>query len=289
MAMANRAPTERPDLLLVGRPGEPLAAVASHARAAGANVQALGCDLSRLVDVRATLAKIQDLVTAGLVRPLRGLIANAGLMAKDTRSASADGYELTFAVNYLAHAALIEGLLDTFTVPAPIVLLGSNTYYANLPRKVLGVQPAQWRDPVDLAQPAPSDQRPSMKASGIAYSNSKLAILYFAHELQRRAPEGIRVSVFEPGFMPGTGLGRSLGPIATRIGRGYQRLPGVASPTRSGPQLASIALDERWAHLRDGSFVVRGKQRPVKAVASDPEREQRLWEATAELLQTTLK
>jgi hypothetical protein len=67
------------------------------------------------------------------------------------------------------------------------VLIGSNTYHANLPREITGVQPARWRDPIDLAQPAPDDTRPSMKAMGIAYSNSKLAIVYFAHELQRRA------------------------------------------------------------------------------------------------------
>jgi NAD(P)-dependent dehydrogenase (short-subunit alcohol dehydrogenase family) len=125
-------------------------------------------------------------------------------MNKDTRSASADGYELTFAVNYLAHAQFVDDLLDSFATPARIVLLGSNTYHANLARKILRVQPSHWRDPIDLAQPATNDTRPSLKAAGVAYSNSKLAILYFAHELQRRASAGINVSVFEPGVMPGT-------------------------------------------------------------------------------------
>jgi hypothetical protein len=44
-----------------------------------------------------------------------------------------------------------------------------------------------------------------MKASGVAYA--KLAILYYAHDLQRRVGDGIGVAVFEPGWMPGTGLG----------------------------------------------------------------------------------
>jgi NAD(P)-dependent dehydrogenase (short-subunit alcohol dehydrogenase family) len=286
LAMAHRSGAERPDLLLLGRPGEALAAVGDDVRAAGANAQALGCDLSSLSEVRAAAAKTTELVASGQLRPLRGLIANAGLMVKDTRTASGDGYELTFAVNYLAHAQLIEDLLDSFARPARIVLLGSNTYHANLARKVIGVQPARWRDPIDLAQPAPDDTRPSIKATGIAYSNSKLAILYFAHELQRRAPEGINVSVFEPGVMPGTGLGRHAGPAVARIGRAIQRLPGVASPTKSGPQLASIALDKCWAHLRDGAFVVRDKKQRVKPIANDSERERRLWDDTARLLQT---
>jgi NAD(P)-dependent dehydrogenase (short-subunit alcohol dehydrogenase family) len=205
-------------------------------------------------------------------------------MVKDTRSASADGYEMTFAVNYLAHAQLIDDLLGTFAPPARIALIGSNTYHANVPRKILGVQPARWRDPIDLAQPSPGDTRPSMKATGIAYSNSKLAILYYAHELQRRAPAGISILVFEPGFMPGTGLGRQASAAAASIGRAMGRLPGVASPMKSGPQLASVVLDERWAHLHDGAFVVRDTQLQVKPIANNPERELRLWDATNELL-----
>jgi NAD(P)-dependent dehydrogenase (short-subunit alcohol dehydrogenase family) len=124
----------------------------------------------------------------------------------------------------------------------------------------------------------------TFERAGIAYSNSKLAILYYAHELQRRAPAGIIVAVFEPGFMPGTGLARGHGPGVQRVGRVIQRIPGVSSPRRSGPALASIILDDRWAHLRDGAFVVKDKERDVKPFAKDPAREARLWDATAELL-----
>ena len=59
---------------------------------------------------------------------------------------------------------------------------------------------------------------------------------------------------------------------------------GVSSPRRSGPLLASIVLDDRWAHLSDGAFVVKDEKRDVKPFAIDPVRESRLWEATAELL-----
>jgi NAD(P)-dependent dehydrogenase (short-subunit alcohol dehydrogenase family) len=62
------------------------------------------------------------------------LVANAGVSVTDTRAASADGYEMTFAINYLAHAQLIGDLLDSFTAPARIVLLGSNTYRSNWAR-----------------------------------------------------------------------------------------------------------------------------------------------------------
>ena len=284
LAMANRPALERPDLLLVGRAGQALTAVAEDARAAGATVREIGCDLGRLDDVRRAGQQAKKLLDAGAVRPLRALVANAGVAFGDTHNASADGYELTFAVNYLAHAQLIADLLDSLLAPARIVLLGSNTYYQNIFRRMLAVPPADWRDPLELARPTAPDLPTTFESSGTAYSNSKLAIVYYAHELQRRAPKGINVSVFEPGFMPGSGLGRSQGRGVQRIGRAIGAIPGVSSPSRSGPMLASIVLDDRWAHLRDGAFIVKDKERDVQPFAKDPDREARLWDATSELL-----
>jgi hypothetical protein len=164
------------------------------------------------------------------------------------------------------------------------VLLGSNTYHQNVFRRLLRVAPAVWRDPIELAQPAAADLPATLESAGIAYSNSKLAILYYAHELLHRVPAGITVAVFELGFMPGTGLSRGHGPGLQRVGRVIERIPGVSSPTRSVPALASVVLDDRWAHLRDSAFVVKTEEREVKPFANDPAREARLWAATAELL-----
>lgn len=285
LAMAERPAGDRPDLLLVGRAGQALSDVAAEARARGANVHEIGCDLSRLSDVRAAAAAVRELLDTGAVRPLRALIANAGRMSLDTRAASADGHELTFAVNYLAHAQLIGDLLGSFAEPARVVLLGSNVYHANFYRRLMGVPEARWRDPVEIARPATGEKQPGFKASGIAYADSKLAILYYAHELQRHAGPGINVSVFEPGWMPGTALSREAAPALRAMGRGVGRLPGVSTPRRSGPALASVALDDEWAHLRDGAFVVIDKVTEVRAVAHDRDRERRLWAATARLLQ----
>jgi NAD(P)-dependent dehydrogenase (short-subunit alcohol dehydrogenase family) len=284
LAIANRPAEQRPDLLLVGRSGSALTEVTEAARAAGATVHEIGCDLARLADVRDAARQVKDLLAAGAMRPLRAIVANAGVMVADTHHASADGYERTFAVNHLAHAQLIGDLLDSLTVPARVALLGSNTYHQNIFRRILRVPPAVWRDPIELARPTAADVPATLESAGIAYSNSKLAILYYAHELQRRAPAGINVAVFEPGFMPGTGLSRGHGPGLQKIGRVIERIPGVSSPSRSGPVLASIVLDDRWAYLRDGAFVVKDEKRDVKPFAIDPVRESRLWEATAELL-----
>ena len=86
----------------------------------------------------------------------------------------------------------------------------------------------------------------TFERSGIAYSNSKLAILYYAHELQRRAPSGVDVVVFEPGFMPGTGLGRE-----HRGGRNRRQL----QPARP----VGAALATRPACFSTGRISVRGR------------------------------
>lgn len=284
LALASRPDGERPDLLLVGRPGKALEDVAQAARSRGATVHTIGCDLSRLADVRKAAAAARESLESGAVRPLRALIANAGAMSADTRQASADGYELTFAVGYLAHAQLIADLRDVLSAPARVVMLGSNTYHANIYRRLMGVPAADWRDPLEIARPATAETKPSFKAGGVAYSNTKLAILYYAHELQRQVAPGVNVVVFEPGWMPGTDLGRGMPAAAQAMGRGLGHLPGVATPERSGPALASVALDAKWAQLRDGAFVVRDKVTEVKPIAQDREREGRLWEATEKLL-----
>jgi len=275
LAMASRP--EPPDLVLVGRGGAALTEVAGEARRRGARVHEIGCDLSRLADVRKAAAQARTMDVSVVV-------ANAGLMSSDTRRASADGYELTFAVNYLAHAQLIGDLADDLVAPGRIVLLGSNTYRANFWRRLLGVPEADWRDPIDLARPAPADRQPGFKASGVAYSNAKLAVLYYAHELQRRVRPGTNVVVFEPGWMPGTSLGRDTPAAMQAMGRALGRLPGVSTPRRSGPALASVALDARWSDLRDGAFVVQNRVTEVAPIAHDPARERRLSEATRELL-----
>ncbi len=286
LQVASRSANDRPDMVLVGRPGQNLTEVTRLVQRAGANAYEISCDLSRLSDVRAATNKIQDLLASNKVRPLHASVANAGLGSADTRQMSADGYELTFAVNYLAHAQLINSLKDTIVAPGRIVLVGSETYYENTFRKILHVAAADWQDPIEMARPAPASTQPTILASGTAYSNSKLAIVYYAHELQRHVKDGISVIVFEPGFMPGTGLSRDQAPAAQSIARMMGRFPGVSKPATSAPMFASVALDEKWSHLRGGDYVVKNKLTEVKPFAKDRERELRLWHATNELLET---
>ncbi|MGH8302705.1 MAG: SDR family NAD(P)-dependent oxidoreductase [Steroidobacteraceae bacterium] len=283
LELANRK-TGRPDLLLVGRPGDRLAEITDLARSAGATAEPIACDLESLSNVGAAAETVKDLLGRGAVRPLRAFVANAGLAAGDLRAATVDGHNKTFAVNYLAHAQLIRDLHAALTAPARIVLLGSNVYSGALRLRMMGVPGPQWRDPIELARPATGDKPTSAKAAQVAYADSKLAILYYAHELQRRIGDQINVIVFEPGWMPGTGLIRETPPAVQRLLRAMEHMPGATKPGRSAPALAAVVLDDRWANVRDGAFIVIDKEVQVRPHAQDREREARLWEATSELL-----
>ena len=110
------------------------------------------------------------------------LVNNAGLIA-DTYEQSAQGYELTFAVNHLGHFLLTTALVDLLKAgeSARIVHVSSEAHrignfkIADLPR-------------------------PSNYKGWIAYGNSKLANILFSNELARRlAPEGITSNALHPG------------------------------------------------------------------------------------------
>ncbi|MGW5240052.1 SDR family NAD(P)-dependent oxidoreductase [Monashia sp. NPDC004114] len=179
-------PNSPRDVLLLGRGGTALDDTAEQAWGHGVNVHEIGCDFAPLSDVRDAASTVRNLIEGGHLGRLSALVANAGAMSTDTRLSSVDGCELTFAVNYLAHAQLVGDLLDSLADRARIVMVGSNTYHANVWRRLLHVPAAEWRDPIALAKPALGEDNPGMKVAGVAYSNAKLAILYYAHELQRR-------------------------------------------------------------------------------------------------------
>jgi NAD(P)-dependent dehydrogenase (short-subunit alcohol dehydrogenase family) len=100
------------------------------------------------------------------------LINNAGVMVPPTRQETADGFELQFGTNYLGHFALTARLM-------PLLRRGKDP-------RVVSLSSVAARDGmIDLADLQSTSYVP-MKA----YSQSKLACLVFALELQRRSDAG---------------------------------------------------------------------------------------------------
>jgi NAD(P)-dependent dehydrogenase (short-subunit alcohol dehydrogenase family) len=158
------------------------------------------------------------------------------------RTPPAEGYEMTFGVNHLGHFALVCGLLDTLTTPSRIVVVSSGTHN---PAKFTGMPHPRYTSAADLARPT---GEPTAEEGRRRYTTSKLCNLLFTYELDRRlehGAQGVTVNAFDPGMMPGSGLGRDYPPLQRFAWRyvmpALRFLPGVNSTRTSGRHLAALA------------------------------------------------
>src|SRR5260370_30102072 len=124
-----------------------------------------------------------------------------------------------------------------------------------------------------------------------AYTTSKLCNVMFAYELSRRLKaeghNGITVTAFDPGLMPGTGLARDYGPVQKFLWNfvlpALRFIPGVNGARKSGDDLARLALDPELEGVSGKYFVVR------KSVLSSKEsyRERKaaeLWDSSVSMV-----
>jgi NAD(P)-dependent dehydrogenase (short-subunit alcohol dehydrogenase family) len=114
------------------------------------------------------------------------LINNAGVMAPPSRQTTADGFELQFGTNYLSHFALTAQLL-------PLLKKGKQPRVVNLSSLAHRFGKIQLDD---------LNWERSYKAWP-SYGQSKLAMLMFAFELQRRSDAngwGLMSNAAHPGY-----------------------------------------------------------------------------------------
>ena len=135
----------------------------------------------------ASLASVQAFAERHLAtgRPIDILIDNAGIMALPTRQTTVDGFEMQFGTNYLSHFALVGRLLPLLIgAKARVVQLSSVAHRSGHIRlDDLNYQTHYSLWPV--------------------YQQSKLAMLMFALELQRRSDVhgwGLTSVAAHPGF-----------------------------------------------------------------------------------------
>ncbi|GGE85367.1 SDR family oxidoreductase [Sphingomonas prati] len=158
------------DIILAGRDAHKGADAVDRIRSkvTAARIRFVRLDLANLASVASfaeRLGKQQDRVDL--------LINNAGVMVPPRRQVTADGFELQFGTNHLGHFALTAQLL-------PLLRKGRNARVISL-SSVAAPSGA-----IDFAN---LNAEQSYKAMP-AYSQSKLACLMFAFELQRRSEAG---------------------------------------------------------------------------------------------------
>ncbi len=249
-AVAERLGALGAAVIVHGRNAERGQAVVEAIRKQGAGSAVFyEADLASLAAVRA----LADKVLASHGR-LDLLVNNAGILGrpKAARRESADGYELTFAVNYLSHYLLTRKLLP----------------------RIEGSAPARIVNVASIAQ-APIDFDDVMLkhhfSATRAYSQSKLALIMFTMTLAERLdPQRVTVNSLHPATFMDTHMVRSIGgkPMAT-----------VAEGADAVMQLAvSKALEGRTGLYFNGL-----KEARANAQAYDADARRRLWALSAKL------
>ncbi len=247
---------------------EQIRATAHHAQ-----LEIIHLDLSDLASVKAC-----SQILLGQDRPIDVLINNAGVMAVPTRHTTKDGFELQFGTNHLGHFVLTANLLPLLRrAKAPRVVSVSSIVHKS--GKI---------DFDDL--PCERNYRPMR-----AYGQSKLAVLLFARELQRKSDQfgwGLMSMGAHPGFAR-TGLqttGPQMGKAKNKGLDPYTALYFLSQDAASGalPTLyAATSPDARKGEYYGphGFFELKGQPKVAKQskLASDPALAAKLWEVSEQL------
>lgn len=88
----------------------------------------LSLDLSKLSHVRQVAAAINEQVEKGKIPPLRAIVLNAGFCEFTSQTCTDDGFDMSFAANYLGHWLLTVLLLRSMDRECGrVVVIGSDT------------------------------------------------------------------------------------------------------------------------------------------------------------------
>lgn len=246
-------------VVLVGRnPQKTLQVAQAITEQVGAGrVDYLLADLSVQEQVRAAAAEFRSRYDR-----LDVLINNAGAVFM-RRAESADGFEMTFALNHLAYFLLTNLLLDLLiaSAPARIVNVSSDAHHG--------------------ARLNLDDLQNRRGFTGFkAYSQSKLANVLFTYELARRLEgQGVTVNALHPGFVA-TRFGANNGGFA----RWAIRLTQFAaiSPAEGARTILYLAASPEVEGVT-GKYYANEKPKRSSAASFDREAARRLWDLSMQM------
>ena len=192
------------------------------------------------------------------------LINNAGVDV-GKRHVTVDGLELTFAVNYMATYLLTTRLLPLLKASAPA--------------RVLNVVSSGYKGGKIEFDDLQSERR---FIGQRAYDNSKLALVVFTYELARRlADSGVTANAVDPGFVRGTGIGRTL-PLGYQV-IGMLMWPFMANVQRGADTTVWAATDPSLSKT-SGRYLKRREELTTPPSTHDPDLAARLWETSERLV-----
>ncbi|MGC9495231.1 oxidoreductase [Streptomyces sp. WG7] len=201
------------------------------------------------------------------------LVNNAATIYPPELTRTKDGFEAQFGVNHLGHFALTQLLREHLT--GRVVSISSVAQAARL----------------DLDDP--NWERRSYHASR-AYNESKLAVMLFTFELQRRltaAGSEVLATAAHPGWAATGALSDARG-LAHTLMRLSTPLFASSAAAGARPTLYAATADiPGGTYVGPGVLQMYGAPKPVQApkAARDPELARRLWEVSEQLTKVSVR
>ena len=220
------------------------------------NVDYLVADLSSQAATRAVAAAFQEKYDR-----LDVLVNNAGVFYT-SRQESADGIEMTFALNHLGYFLLTELLRDMLVESAPsrVVSVSSGAHFGGK---------------INF-----DDLEGKQKYSGWqAYSNSKLANVLFTAELARQLDgTGVTANSLHPGFVASNFAMNNLTGFMSVIRPFYRLLQKVVaiSPEKGAETMIFLATSPEVEGVT-GKYFDKSKAVTPSKAAQDMDAAKRLW------------
>jgi len=242
-------------VLAVGRSASKLAGV--HAKMRAAAPSGMDVPEPEAADF-ASLAGVRDLAGTILERcPRLGVLANNAGLITPGRQETADGYEMTFAVNHLAPFLLTNLLVERLRDSGGRVVTTSSDAHRRGSIHEDDLQLQRW-------------------SRWTAYCQSKLANILFTSELTRRT--GLAATSFHPGLVR-TDFGRgSFVKVLSTVVRPFYRTAEQGSET-----LVWLATDPEGSTPTSTYYADCTPGTPTEA-AQDTDLARRLWDTSAELV-----
>lgn len=246
-------------------------------------IDVLNLDLASLQSVQDFVVKFKE----QKYPPLYGLICNSGILIREGIKKSAEGHEMTFAVNHLGHFLLTNLLIDEFQPMAKIIVVSSNMHNSSIREGKMA--PAEFIGVENLAAVDGKNTLDGFRR----YSTSKLCNLLFTYELDRIFKEQkkqITVNAFDPGFSPGTGLTAGGSRFMSfMMGSWFMKfmmwVMGIvtSTPKKSGKAMARLLLDSELDSVSGKYFQIN------KEINSSPDSynlsyAQELWGKSVKML-----
>lgn len=230
-------------IILVGRNATKLKALEEAMKEKGLKAVSIVCDVSDITSIQEAAKKI-----IALPFVISGLLNNAGIMQQQATK-NAQGWDMTFATNYLGAFALTEALAPHLPDGANVIFIASAIEDPERkPAKIMGMKGGRF---ISIEASAQGKWKAGgAKLAGIdAYATSKQCILASAMAFAR---ENIRLqfNAVEPGITRGTGLGaEGVNPLVHAIfGRLMSVIPPfskyASTPEKSAKTITTIMTDK---------------------------------------------